>query len=594
MKKVLTRVLSIVFAAILLLLNATAGFAANDFPLVDLVFTSAETLYEETDGWASNRLVGTVTVDIQEPAADIKMRSFSDCDNLTSIDINVEDASSNLTIQGASYCNSLTSVTIKSNGNITIDESAFSDCDALVNLIFDVKGTVTIKTAAFASCENLTDVDFTNIGNVVLYGEYCFPDTGFKEVNLPSNLSCDSDEDDRENGDYGYHFGGCESLEKFTADIQEIPVCLFSGCHNLKKAYLTQNVKKIEWLGFGVRHDPSTTASVYVPLPDLVVYGYTDSAAEEYCNKYGIRFLPVDTAEFSTMTLSQPSTATVGTPTSITLGVTGSPETIKLENPLGSEFTFTREDAKITTGTLSEIWTIDIIPTEEETTYTVTADYGLADLCATDEITVYAKDDNASPVISAETIAPAVIGEYAQVSVNVKGSPLAIRFVDENNNAITVNRDEAQITENNDNTETWAVNLLVNSNEQQFTVYAKNETGWLTKGTAYSLKAKVINYSTEIKDFDIKGSLDGVTYNGMNTITLTTANGVTKVQLMQNGNTWTFNENNSVVTEVDGQKYWTLKMNFYKLGDNSFDIRVRGAKTAFEFSQKLDITVYSK
>ena len=45
----------------------------------------------------------------------------------------------------------------------------------------------------------------------------------------------------------------------------------------------------------------------------------------------------------------------------------------------------------------------------------VTADYGLADLCATDEITIFAEEDTTPPVISVETATPAVMGEYARI-----------------------------------------------------------------------------------------------------------------------------------------------------------------------------------
>ncbi|MBQ8783340.1 MAG: leucine-rich repeat protein [Clostridia bacterium] len=592
MKRVSTRVLSIFCVLVLLLLSSVTSFAAYDYPLLDLVFTSAETLYEETDGWSSNKLVGTVTVDIQESATDLKMHSFSGCDNLTSVYINVEDPASNLKMYGASYCDSLTSVTIKSTGNVTIKAGAFKGCLALEEVIFDVEGTLTIETSSFEGCTKLNEVDFSNIGSLILYGEYCFLGSGLKEVNLLSNFSYDCDEEDRESADYGFFFSGCENLEKFTADIEEIPVGLFWASDNLKSAYLTQKVEKIEWLGFGVCRDPSTSANKYLPLEDLVVYGYTNSATEEYCDEYGIKFIPVDSAEFNTITSSQSSTATIGTPTSVTLSVAGFPETIKLENPLGSELTFAREDAEIVTNESGEEWTVNLTPMSEADTYTVTSDYGLADLCSTDEITVYAKEDTRPPVISVETVTPAPIGETAQISVTVKGSPEAIRFVDENTK--TISREKAQIVENDDNSETWTVNLLVNSDEQQFTVYAKEETGWSEQGTDFTLKAKVIVYSTEIKDFAFEESLDGVIYNGVNKITLTTANGVSKVQFMKDGNTWTYTENNSEVIEIDGQKYWTIRMNFCTLGDNTFDIRVRSPKTTFEFADALNVTVYSR
>lgn len=595
MKKMSTRALSIILATILLLLNAVTGFAANKLPLVDLVFTSAETLYEETDGWASNKLVGTVTVDIQEPATELKVCSFSRCDNLTSIDINIEDSSSNLTLYGAENSLNLKSLIIKSNGNVTIGDGAFQVCPALEEVVLDIKGTVTIKESAFAGCSSLTEVDFSKSGNVILYKERCFEQSGFKEVYLPSSLNfgahLDRDDEDHYFETCESFFYNCKNLEKLTVDCEEIPSCTFSGCRSLKSAYLTKNVKMIDWLGFGVYPNPDNLSQL-LPLEDLTVYGYTASATEEYCDKYGIKFIPVDSAEFNTITSSQSAVGTVGTPSAVTLSVAGYPETIKLESSLCSEAIFTREDAEIVTSETGELWTVNLIPTGETTTFTVTADYGLADLCATDEITIFAEEDNTPPVISVETATPAVIGELAKVKVNVKNSPLAIRFADDN--VTTIAREDAVITENDDNTETWEVNLLVNSNEQQLTVFAKDETGWLTQGTDFTLKAKVIDYSTEISDFAFEESLDGVIYCGMNEITLTTANGISKVQFMKNGNTWTYTEDTAEVVEVDGKKHWTIKMNFWTLGDQTYDIRVRTPKTTFEVTDTLNVTVYSR
>ncbi len=587
MKRVSRKVLSVILVIVSVLSCAVTGLAAYDYPLLDLVFTSAETLYEETEGWAGQKLVGTVTVDIQGSASDFSMRSFSGCDNLTSFEINVEDFESNLKMYGASHCDNLTSVIIKSNGNVNIADGAFRGCDALENLIFDIKGTLTIEEEAFQNCSNLAQVDFSNVSNLVLYRIGCFFNTGLKEVNLLSNTTFAPHLDyEGYPTECEYFFGNCEKLEKFSANCKEIPACTFAGCSNIKKAYLTQNVEKIGYFGFGMDFDN------HLPFEGFVTYGYTNSATEEYCNKNGIKFIPVDSAEFNTITSSQSAVGTVGTPSAVTLSVAGYPETIKLESSLCSEAIFTREDAEIVTSETGELWTVDLTPMSEADTYTVTADYGLADLCATDEITIFAEEDTTPPVISVETATPAVLGEYAKVNVTVKNSPEAIRFVDDN--VTTIARENAVITENDDNTETWEVNLLVTGNEQQLTVFAKDETGWLTQGTDFTLKAKVIDYSTEISDFAFEESLDGVIYNGMNKITLTTANGISKVQFMKNGNTWTYTEDTAEVIEVDGKKHWTIKMNFWALGDQTYDIRVRTPKTTFEVTDTLNVTVYSR
>ena len=62
--------------------------------------------------------------------------------------------------------------------------------------------------------------------------------------------------------------------------------------------------------------------------------------------------------------------------------------------------------------------------------------------------------------------------------------------------------------------------------------------------------------------------------------------GVYKVQLYKGGNTWTYTANNATVDYVDGNKVWTIDMNFAQLGDQSYSIRVRTLQSAFEFSDK--------
>ena len=53
-------------------------------------------------------------------------------------------------------------------------------------------------------------------------------------------------------------------------------------------------------------------------------------------------------------------------------------------------------------------------------------------------------------------------------------------------------------------------------------------------------------------------------------------------------------EDTAEVIEVDGKKHWTIKMNFWALGDQTYDIRVRTPKTTFEVTDTLNVTVYSR
>ena len=553
MKRVVKRFTSVLLIFTLVMSMASImSFAA---PTVDLTLTSSDDLREYS---YSNPLVGSITF--------------------------VADKWTTLTIpqNGFSGFKNLKSVTFTGEGNVRILPDAFYNNSALEKITFENSGNLDIYRGSFSSCDEVNELSFNVGGYITIWGNRTFSHLNVKELYLPSNMTFKGYyEDPYENYwvNSSDHFDYCKKLEKLVVSCN-LSEGNFSQGGNLRSIYFTKEVSEID------------RDSVIVSAGSATIYGYSDSAAETFAEARKCKFIPVDSAEFNTITSTQSAYATVGVPSAVTLSVAGFPESLKLESPLCSEVIFNREDAEIVTSETGELWTVNLIPMSEADTYTVTADYGLADLCATDEITIFAEEDTTPPVISVETATPAVMGEYAKVNVNVKGSPEAIRFVDDN--VTTIAREDAVITENDDNTETWEVNLLVNQNEQQLTVYAKDETGWLTQGTAFTFKAKVIDYSTEISDFAFEESLDGVIYNGMNEITLTTANGISKVQFMKNGNTWTYTEDSAEVIEIDGRKYWTIRMNFWTLGDQSYDIRVRTPKTTFEFSQKLDVTVYSR
>ena len=200
-----------------------------------------------------------------------------------------------------------------------------------------------------------------------------------------------------------------------------------------------------------------------------------------------------------------------------------------------------------------------------------------------------------SPVSSAKTVNPAVTGSFAQVAVTVSGKADKIRFVSEDSATTTYIREDAKyITDNKNGTETWLVNVSVRKAADNFTIYASYaETGWISKGLAYTLESKAYNTTNEVKAVSLPDGEDGVIYCGVNTLEIVTSDDTVKVQLMKDSNTWTFSEENATYTDENGMRKWILKMNFRQLGDQIYNIRVRNTKSAFVTVAQLPVTVYA-
>lgn len=188
------------------------------------------------------------------------------------------------------------------------------------------------------------------------------------------------------------------------------------------------------------------------------------------------------------------------------------------------------------------------------------------------------------------------VGDVANLDVAVVGNPTKIRFIDSENNSITYTPDSKNvhtITDNGDGTVTWNLDINVLNEKETYSVYAKfEETGWNIESGIVTLTAQPFDASYHSTEFEVIS--DGVIYNGVNTMTVKTGLDVSKVQLYKNGNTWTYTADNATIAEENGVKVWTIKMNFSQLGDQTYNVRTRSKKTAFEIVDTLNLTVYSK
>lgn len=193
-------------------------------------------------------------------------------------------------------------------------------------------------------------------------------------------------------------------------------------------------------------------------------------------------------------------------------------------------------------------------------------------------------------ILSVVPSAPVQLAEKTVLDITVKGTPTKLRFVNKDLNTWTFDRNNpavVSITDNGNGTETWKLRFNVYLEKAVYSIYARfADEGWVEPAYKYVLKVDSSSDDKNVYSYEIDECYDGVMYNGVHKLTVVTGAGVYKVQLYKGGNTWTYTANNATVDYVDGNKVWTINMNFAQLGDQSYSIRVRTLQSAFEFSDK--------
>ena len=196
-----------------------------------------------------------------------------------------------------SYCPNLKKIEL-GYGIETLEVGPFANNPALetVNIPGSVK---TFMGCTFANCVSLK--------NVVL-GE------GIKEITDAMFLDCVSLESLVLPESIKYinadAFNGCKSLAEISipAGVEYIGIRTFFGCESLKKMEIPASVKEIEKDAFA---DCSSMKEIYIYNKNcfikdetsidknVTIYGYTNSTAELYANKYNRKFVALDNDAFS-------------------------------------------------------------------------------------------------------------------------------------------------------------------------------------------------------------------------------------------------------------------------------------------------------
>lgn len=230
-------------------------------------------------------------VELPETVTKIGMGTFEGCHKLSNI--NLPSKLTGIGDYAFDFCESLSSVKLP-DGLKTIGNNAFDNCTVLSEI--NIPDSVTsIGTSALSNCKMLTSVtipdNVTNIGNGVFYG--C---EALESVTLPMEMTSIGEN----------MFYQCRSLESINIpeSITTIYDNAFGYCESLDSVTIPENVSSISAYAF---KKCTSLKSVTVMNPDCVIssdidtindtaviYGYSNSTAQAYAEKYNRNFVSLD------------------------------------------------------------------------------------------------------------------------------------------------------------------------------------------------------------------------------------------------------------------------------------------------------------
>lgn len=187
--------------------------------------------------------------------------------------------------------------------------------------------------------------------------------------------------------------------------------------------------------------------------------------------------------------------------------------------------------------------------------------------------------------VSARVIGTPTLGANAVVEITVNGSPKAIRFIDEEKNAVTFDRSSA-LTVKDGNNEIWRIKLAVTSEKTAYSIFIKYNEDYIDSGVTLTVTASsgpdLGIHSVSIPDMYPSGTYtDGRIYAGVHDVIIRTSKDVLKIQFIDpDGNTRTFSKYSSPPTEDGDELVWTIPLKF-NLGKMNLGIRTRAVHTTF-------------
>ena len=219
-------------------------------------------------------------ITIPDSVTSIGYGTFEDCTSLTSITI----PNGVTSIEGSVFenCTSLTSITIP-DGVTIIGACGFNRCTSLRNITIPDSVTI-IGDLAFAGCESLSNVKISN--NITVFPLGAFSGcTSLTSITIPDGVIWFNDD----------AFSNCRSLTSINIpdSVKHIGEYTFENCTSLTSIAIPKSVEYIGGLSLGYVNDK-------LKVEGFKIYGYKNTAAEEYALFYGFEF--INLAEQRTLT----------------------------------------------------------------------------------------------------------------------------------------------------------------------------------------------------------------------------------------------------------------------------------------------------
>ena len=214
------------------------------------------------------------SITIPDSVASIGDYTFASCTSLTSITI--PDSVTRIGEFTFSGCESLKSITIPDSVT-SIGEGAFRDCTNLTSITIP-DSVASIGEGAFRDCTNLTSITIPD--SVASIGESTFENcTSLTSITIPNSVTSIGD----------YTFNNCKSLTIITIpdSVTSIGDYTFRNCTSLTSITIPDSVTSIGECAF-------------MYCENLTIYGYKNTAAEEYALNNGFEF--INLAEERTLT----------------------------------------------------------------------------------------------------------------------------------------------------------------------------------------------------------------------------------------------------------------------------------------------------
>ncbi len=231
------------------------------------------------------------TMAIPDSVSEIGQFAFYGCESLVSVTI--PDTITEISESVFRGCKSMSSVVIPDSVE-KIGTYAFSNCKSLSSIVIP-DSVEKIGRAAFSNCESLLsvtlpylikEIDYATFSNCKSLSSIVIPDS-VEEIGIYAFSNCESllsvTLPDSVTKIGAYAFRGCKSLSSIVIpdSVKTIDLLAFSGCTSLNEITIPKDVTIVENAFDGVN-------------PDLVIYGYTDSPAQDFAENNGYIFVSLD------------------------------------------------------------------------------------------------------------------------------------------------------------------------------------------------------------------------------------------------------------------------------------------------------------